>query len=231
MIGRLRSSKSDGVHQQRTETTLGNDRSSSRSDTSLSEKLRALRREKNLTLQQVADTAGLSKAFVSQIESGTANPSLVSLKRVAEALGTPLAALFESQPNGSVSHAEVSPPETGDGGEVRVVRKDRRKRLLFPGRMTPSSLLTPDLQGKLEVVLDVLEPGDSSSNEDEHGMTHDGEEFGLILQGRYEVTVGGRTFLLEEGDSITYPSRIPHRGRAVGDQGATTLWVITPPSF
>jgi transcriptional regulator with XRE-family HTH domain len=197
-------------------------------DATLAEKLRAIRREKGLTLQQVADGAGLSKAFVSQIESGAANPSLASLKRVGNALDIPLAALFESSPN-SVPRSPVEPVDTG---EVRVVRQDRRKRLVWPGRRNPSSLLTPDLRGKLEVLLDVLEPGDSAT--DEEGlcmMTHEGEEFGLILEGRYEATVGDRTYVLEEGDSITYPSRIPHRGRALGDRRVTTLWVITPPSF
>ncbi len=197
-------------------------------DATLAEKLRTIRREKGLTLQQVADGAGLSKAFVSQIESCTANPSLASLKRVGNALDIPLAALFDSSPNGG-AHALS---ESLDTGEVRVVRKDRRKRLVWPGRRNPSSLLTPDLRGKLEVLLDVLEPGDSATDEEERCMmTHEGEEFGLILEGRYEATVGDRTFILEEGDSISYPSRIPHRGRALGDRRVTTLWVITPPSF
>ena len=62
-------------------------------------------------------------------------------------------------------------------------------------------------------------------------MTHEGEEFGFILEGRYESTVDGQVFVLEEGDSITYPSRLPHRGRAIGNQRVRTLWVITPPSF
>lgn len=202
-----------------------------RPDTTLGERLRAIRRDRGLTLQQVADGAGLSKAFVSQVESGTANPSLASLKRVGDALGIPLAALFESRPNGTTRLPEPPTPDPDDGSEVRVVRKNRRKMLVWPGRKNASSLLTPDLQGKLEVLLDVLEPGDTSSDEEERSMTHDGEEFGLILEGRYEATVGGRTFVLEEGDSITYPSRIPHRGRALGDQRVTTLWVITPPSF
>src|SRR5262249_22798315 len=108
-------------------------------DATLAEKLRAIRREKGLTLQQVADGAGLSKAFVSPRESGTANPALASLKRVGNALDIPLAALFESSPNG----APRFPADAVDTGEVRVVRKDRRKRLVWPGRRNPSSLLTP----------------------------------------------------------------------------------------
>jgi transcriptional regulator with XRE-family HTH domain len=190
------------------------------------EKLREIRKGKGLTLQQVADAASLSKAFVSQIESGTANPSLASLKRVGSALGIPLAALFEGAGNGSQ-------PVSGsveDWGEARVVRRARRKQIVWPGRATPSYLLTPDLRGPLEVMLDVLEPGERTE-EDERCMTHDGEEFGFILEGRYEITVGDRSIVLEAGDSITFPSRLPHRGRAIGTGTVKTLWVITPPSF
>ncbi len=190
------------------------------------EKLRALRKARGLSLQQVADAAGLSKAFVSQIESGTANPSLASLKRVGSALDLPLAALFEGAGDGEESAAATAE----ESSEVRVVRRARRKQIVWPGRTTPSYLLTPDLRGPLEVMLDVLEPG-SRTEDDERCMTHAGEEFGFILEGRYEITVGERTIVLEEGDSITFPSRLPHRGRALGARTVKTLWVITPPSF
>jgi transcriptional regulator with XRE-family HTH domain len=190
------------------------------------EKLREIRKSKGLTLQQVGDAAGLSKAFVSQIESGTANPSLASLKRVGSALGIPLAALFEGSENGG----EPAAGTAEDWGEARVVRRARRKQIVWPGRTTPSYLLTPDLRGPLEVMLDVLEPG-GQTEEDERCMTHDGEEFGFILHGRYEITVGEKCIILEEGDSIIFPSRLPHRGRALGGGTVKTLWVITPPSF
>jgi transcriptional regulator with XRE-family HTH domain len=193
----------------------------------LGDKLRAVRKERGLTLQQVAAAAGLSKAFVSQIESGTANPSLASLKRVGNALSIPLASLFERDGNGAEPPAAA--PDPAD--EVRVVRRDRRKRLVWPGRSTPSYLLTPDLRGRLEVLLDVMEPGQIPEEHDDRGMTHEGEEFGLILEGRYEITVGGRVLVLEEGDTITFPSRLPHQGRPLGDRTVRTLWVITPPSF
>jgi transcriptional regulator with XRE-family HTH domain len=193
----------------------------------LGDKLRAIRRERRLTLQQVATASGLSKAFVSQIESGAANPSLASLKRVGNALGTRLAALFEHDADGQDS----SVPNLEPVEEVRVVRKDRRKQLLWPGRRTPSYLLTADLRGKLEVLLDVIEAGENPDEHDDRCMTHDGEEFGFILEGRYEITVGARSIVLEEGDSVSFASRLPHRGRPLGDRPVKTLWVITPPSF
>jgi mannose-6-phosphate isomerase-like protein (cupin superfamily) len=146
---------------------------------------------------------------------------------VGSALGIPLAALFE----GGVNDGEPAAAGAAeDWGEARVVRRGRRKQILWPGRTTPSYLLTPDLRGPLEVMLDVLEPG-GRTEEDERCMTHEGEEFGFILEGRYEITVGGKSIVLEAGDSITFPSRLPHRGRALGEGTVKTLCVITPPSF
>ena len=109
------------------------------------------------------------------------------------------------------------------------MRRARRKQIVWPGRT--SYLLTPDLRGPLEVMFDVLEPG-TQTEEDERCMTHEGEEFGFILQGRYEIAVGEKCIILEEGDgSIIFPSRLAHRGRALGGGTVKTLWVITPPSF
>lgn len=199
----------------------------------LGQKLKRIRKRKGITLQAVADGANLSKSFVSQIETGAANPSIGSLKRITNVLGIPLAALFDDGVPGETpvrAAASHAPSEAEDRGrnDVRVVRRDRRKMLIWPGKDAKTYLLTPDLQRKLEVILDIEEPGHSSGEE---WYSHDGEEFGFVLAGRYEVTVGDQVFVLEEGDSIYYPSHLPHKVRVLGDQAAKTIWVITPPSF
>jgi transcriptional regulator with XRE-family HTH domain len=188
--------------------------------------LRAIRRERGLTLQELARLTDLSRTFIGQIEAGTANPSVGSLKRVADALGIPMAALFTD-----ATAAATSPIGAGANGAaqstVRVVRRDKRKMMAWPGRPWKTYLLTPDLQGKLEVLLNDLEPGDTVDD----AYTHEGEEFGFVLEGTYEVTVGGQVYVLEEGDSISYSSRVPHKMRVVGDRRSRSIWVITPPSF
>jgi transcriptional regulator with XRE-family HTH domain len=188
----------------------------------LGARLKQIRRSKGVTLQQIADQTGLSKSFVSQIETDAANPSIGSLKKITDVLGVPLAALFASSENGQGAPAGLDP-----GGEVRVVRRDRRKILIEPGKKGKMSLLTPDLQRKLEVILGEEEPG----NADEEWYSHAGEECGFVLEGRYEVSVGDQVFVLEAGDSIYFPSHLPHKTRVLGDEPVRTIWVITPPSF
>jgi transcriptional regulator with XRE-family HTH domain len=191
----------------------------------LGPRLRRSRQRRGLTLQAVADLAGLSKSFVSQVESGTSTPSLASLKRIGDALGIPLAALVDGHDplqRGRASEDLVS------SSDVRVVRRKRRKMLIWPGSHGRTQLLTPDLQRKLEVTLSVWKPGYTTGHEP---YAHHGEEFGLVLEGRFEVTVGDETFVLEKGDTIYFPSHLPHKSRVIGRRPATTLWVITPPSF
>ena len=188
------------------------------------QRIKELRTGKGYTLKQVAELADLSKSFVSQIETGTANPSIASLKRITDVLEVPLAGLFEPP----TVDGEPVRDGTAARDQVRVVRSDRRKMIRFPGRSSSSYLLTPDLQRKLEVILEVQDPdGDDGDRE---LYSHDGEEFGHVLEGRYEVTVDDETFVLEEGDSIAYPSHRPHSMRALTPR-TRTIWVITPPSF
>jgi transcriptional regulator with XRE-family HTH domain len=201
----------------------------------LGERLRAARKARGITLQQVAERTGLSKSFVSQVETGTATPSIVSLVGIARALDVPAGALIEGlHGQGSVEGAGTHGAPAGETSregakvpEVKVVRRDGRKTLGYVGSAGQIELLTPDLQRQLEVILTEEPPGSASDV-----YSHEGEEFGLVLQGRYEVTVADQTYVLEEGDTISFPSAIPHRTRALTEEGSTrTLWVITPPSF
>ena len=104
----------------------------------LGPKLRMIRTTQGVTLQQLADQTKLSKSFVSQVESGTANPSIASLKRLVDALGVTLAELFEGSTNGAHSSSPTGQAvrlhsHTQGSLQPRVVRSDRRKMLVFPG--------------------------------------------------------------------------------------------------
>ncbi len=192
----------------------------------LSRKMRKLRKEQKLTLNGLAAKSGLSCTYLSQIERNLCNPSIGTLKRIADAMNTNIVSLM--------GFDEVE-KKTNDGNQqkedekrVAIVKKDRRKMLVYPGGLRNAFLLTPDLQRKMEVLLTHEEP---QREIEEDWYRHEGEEFGLILEGKYEVTVEDQTYILEEGDSIYFQSQLPHKMRSIGDKAAKTLWVITPPSF
>src|SRR4051812_17383546 len=195
----------------------------------LGAKLKEVRRGKGITLQEVARETGLSKSFISQIEAGDANPSIGSLKKIADALAMPLAGLFEAETNGTDPGVYARfDAFNGQKDDVRVVRGDRRKMLVWPGQNAKHYLLTPDVQRQLEVTLVELQPGHDSG---EDMYVHAGEECGFVIEGQLEVIVNNETYTLDEGDSIYFSSHLPHRLRVTGDRMTRAFWVNTPPTY
>lgn len=73
-----------------------------------------------------------------------------------------------------------------------------------------------------------LEPGHDSG---QSFYAHEGIESGIVIQGSVEISLGDKTVVLNEGDSITYPSTLPHKWKNVGKITAVGIWVVSPPSF
>lgn len=177
------------------------------------ERLRAIRTVRRVTLRTVADRAGLSESFLSQVERGRANPSVASLTRIAGALGVSVADLFE--PNGSQ-------------GRPRVLRRASRPTLTF-GTRGRKFMLTPRPLEHLQVIVGELGPGGSTGDEP---YTHgDSEELLVVLDGLVSLQLGAEVFELARGDSIDYRSSTPHRLANVGDGPAEVMWIISPPSY
>jgi transcriptional regulator with XRE-family HTH domain len=178
----------------------------------LGQKIRKLREGQGLSLKAVAAAAGVSVSFVSQVERGVANPSVGSLRRLADALGSSVGALFDG------------PQSVG-----RVVRAGERGRLIDPAHRWEDLLITPRDAKRLQVIESIIQPGQGSGAEP---YTHDSdEECVIVLEGELEMGVGEETFLLNEGDSLLFESRIPHRNVNRGSSPARVLWITTPPSY
>lgn len=181
-------------------------------ESQLGARVRRLRETRGLSLREIAQRAGVSESFVSQVERGAANPSVASLKRMADALDVSIGALFEG------------PAPVG-----RVVRAGERPTLVHPKRKWRDFLLTPREARRLQVILSYIEPGEGSGGEP---YAHDSdEECVVVLAGRLELTVGRETFLLDAGDSLVFESRIPHANVNPGPDTAEVLWISTPPSY
>jgi len=180
--------------------------------------LRSLRKAKRLSLQQVAEAAGLSIGMVSQIERGLASPSIKSLRKLSDALDVPIGWFF---------HNDAGRPQT----ELdKVVRREDRRQLRLPTVGTAADLavfelLTPDLSGEIELLLMTLEPGFDSGTSHHHR----GEEAGLVLTGSMELWVGTDRFVVNQGDSFRFSSADPHRYANRTDRTTQVVWVVSPP--
>ena len=176
------------------------------------ERLRDIRRSRRATLRTIADRAGVSESFLSQVERGRASASIASLRRIAGALGVSVADLFEP----------AGPPR------ARVLRRNERPSLAF-GVLGRKLLLTPRPLQHLEVFVGELDRGGSTGTEPyAHG---DSEELFVVLAGNVQLELGGDLHELEQGDSIDYRSSTPHRVTNVGEGRAEVMWIISPPSY
>jgi transcriptional regulator with XRE-family HTH domain len=178
-------------------------------------KIRDLRRAKKLTLARIAAATGLSIGHLSQVERGISTPSVRHLQQIAATLGVRIGWFFDGD----------DPAPSSERGVI--VRAQRRKALNLTGIGITDYLLSPNLSGKLEFLLCDLTPGAESGDH----YTHEGEEAGLILEGVLELWVGDNHYVLNAGDSFTFPSTTPHRYRNPGGITTRVVWVITPPSY
>jgi transcriptional regulator with XRE-family HTH domain len=178
----------------------------------LGTRIRTLRQARNLTLRELSHRAGVTESFLSQVEREVTSPSIASVQRIAHGLELSIAQLF----------AEEAP--TG-----RVVRRDGRRRVSYPGLKAVDEFLTTNMAGRLQVILSTIEPGGGTGEEP---YTHDSdEEVVVVLAGVLDLWVGEEHYVLREGDAIAFPSRIPHWNMNRGDEPASVLFCLTPPSF
>ena len=185
-----------------------------RMDQRLGPEIKALRRIRKLTLEQVSGRTGLSVGFISQIEHGKNRPSVSAMFKLSRALGVPINWFFF--PRG----------EDDPAGERHVVRSDQRRSIEFNDGIR-DELLTPNLAGRLELLSCIFAPGSGVDT----AYTHEGEEAGVVVSGEFELWVADAHYLMSAGDSFSFDSSLPHRYRNPGVEETVVIWAITPPSF
>lgn len=175
----------------------------------LSTKLREKRNEVGMTIKELAEKTGLTSGFISQIERGITEPSITSLRNIANVLGVPAFYFLLDDIN-------VNP----------VVKKHERRILKFSKSDLSYELLSPDLNRQMEMFMARLKPGESTSNELEF---HSGEEAIHILHGEMRIQIGENNYTLEEGDTIHFDSSKPHKIINTGEDVLNYISAATPP--
>ena len=177
-------------------------------------KIRALRRQKNLGLVQLAGHTGLSPALLSKIERGQLFPTLPTLLRIAMVFGVGLEHFFI---------------EREERPSIAITRKKERLRLPDqPGEKAPSylfeSLNFPVTDGRLNAYYAEFPSASPESQPHQHA----GTEFIYVIKGRLIVTVAGEDNRLADGDAMQFDSSFPHSYRREGQGPALALIVIVP---
>jgi transcriptional regulator with XRE-family HTH domain len=178
----------------------------------LGARLRRLRRERGLSLGDVAKATDISQSFLSHVENGKSDITFMRLERVIGFYGASLADL-------------VGPHPAND----RVVRASETERVELPGTHATFALLAPDTKRSMMPILVTYEPG-GGSNEPFRTAS---EEFIHVFKGAIQITFDdGEEIELAKGDSIYMIE--PHRSREYrnASRGQTiTLSILSPPSL
>jgi transcriptional regulator with XRE-family HTH domain len=175
-------------------------------------RLRALRNLHRLTQRELADRTGISVVTVSQIENDRTSPSVGLLKKLLDGVPISLSAFFAGDftPDDEIFFEPHQLTEIGTS--------------LISLRQVGGSLKDRKIQMLLEVHGRSADSGDAM-------LSHEGEEAGVVIRGRLEITVAGRTAVLKPGGAYYFDSRLPHRFRNVGKEDCVVVSACTPPTF
>lgn len=187
----------------------------------IGKKVKELRIQQHLTLEELSARSNVSTSLLSMIERNRSAPTVRTLERIVKALGTTISNFYRDME--TVRDNDPSP------GKVTVIHKaDRKKLLLGPERANAHyELLTPDYRQKLEIMYIHFPVGTNESQ----AISHEGEECGVIMEGKLKAHVGGQTYILEEGDCIYLDSSIPHWWENIGEIEVRAYWINTPATF
>lgn len=177
----------------------------------IGEGIRRERLRRGLTLAQLAAQVNLTVSALSQIERGASDPSISSLRRIAQAFDVPMFQFL-----------------VGTVQREIVVRRDRRIRLTFPDRELEYELVSADTSGEFEVLSLALAPRGTTSRS---ANSHASEECAVVLKGRVIAEVAGQPYELDAGDSIKIHRELPHKLTNPGVVDAEVLIIISPPTF
>ncbi|MDR2851122.1 MAG: cupin domain-containing protein [Desulfovibrio sp.] len=174
----------------------------------------SFREDRALSLESLAENTGLSVEFLKKVESGKIYPSIGPLQKIARALGVRLGTFMDDQ-------YTCDPVISRIGG-------DEEDEALHKGRSAGAAYVYHALgKGKsdrnMEPFFIEIKPSGGCALEP---LSHQGEEFILVLKGEIFVLYGRERHVLKEGDTIYYNSIVPHCVGTVGDNTAEILAVI-----
>lgn len=173
--------------------------------------IKRIRQEQGLSQTELANKTGLTSSFLSQFERGLTEPSLATLRKICEVLGVSMFQFLGGE-------EEINP----------LVKKDQRKRIVFPKSNLVHEQLTRSGGRKMDMSFSVLPPGIVSSDEP---LIHACDECIFVLSGRLEVRLGDQTYEVDEGDSIYIDARMPHQILNVGEEEARIVMCSAPAIF
>ncbi len=170
-------------------------------------RLRAARQAQRLTIDEVAQTTGFTKGFLSRVERDKTSPSVATLVALCDVLSIPIGSLF-------------------DLPEVQVVRAETGPKLNLGGVGTEERLLSPRHDERVQVVRSRIDRG-GHGGEELYSLAAEVDVL-HVLSGEVLVRFSEQEWRLSPGDTATFNGREPHSWSVLSEDGAEVLWVLIP---
>lgn len=170
-------------------------------------RIRSVRQAQRLTIDQVAESTGLTKGFLSRVERDLTSPSVASLVTLCQVLSIEVGELF-SQP------------------ETNVVKLSEAPRISLGGDGIVEQLVTARSERRLQMIRAVVEP--RGEGEKELYSVDCEVEVLHVISGEFILIFANEQFELGAGDTVTFPGREPHSWRNPTDEQTVLIWTLVP---
>lgn len=175
----------------------------------LGKKLKELRLQNDLTLEELASRSELTKGFLSQVERNLTSPSISTLEDILEALGSNLSEFFNEEKEEQIVFKEE---------DFFVDEKDEYK----------IEWVIPNAQkNEMEPIMLSIMPHAQSMEI----TSHSGEEFGIVLLGSVTLVRGNKKYKIKQNETFYLDGKTSHYLVNHGNSIAKVLWITTPPMF
>lgn len=176
-------------------------------DEQLGIRIKTVRKQRGLTLQNLADKTGLSIAFISKAERGLTSPTFSALLEICKALEMDLAKLARF-------------PEDN----FPVIRQDERIQVATMAEGKVKYEYATQSSRKMRALWITLKPGGTTIS-----RGHPEEEMGIVIKGKLKATIGKDIYLVEEGDTVYIEAQTPHSLTNIGKEDCLSFFTSIHP--
>ncbi|OGL41410.1 MAG: hypothetical protein A3C43_03370 [Candidatus Schekmanbacteria bacterium RIFCSPHIGHO2_02_FULL_38_11] len=185
----------------------------------IGEKIKGLRKSREVSLKGLSEKTGFSETVLSQIEDDTVAPPIPALLKISRALGVEIVYFFSEER--SDRKFDI----------VRVNERKKVERKLPQRKAMPLSYSYEMLSShrKENHMQPFLVEFDINIEEEVAPVSHEGEEFLFLLEGELEYKLENEIITLKKGDSLCFDSKIPHAFNGIGNIKPKAVVVLYTP--
>jgi transcriptional regulator with XRE-family HTH domain len=197
--------KRDRFHCTKQENTM-------RIEKQIADRIKQIRKSKNLTLEALGEKVNLSKGLLSRIENVQVSPPIATLAKIARGLNVSIGLFFEDLDEEKNNYA--------------VTLKSQRRQIIRGGSKIGFAYYSLTQLKAKHLINPFIVKYPVTQKKVTHLFDHPGEEFFMVLKGEVEFVYGKETIILRAGDTIHFDATVPHRGQNIGKEESECLVIV-----